>query len=199
MEKARIKNLDTTTHARIYINVRAHVCVCVCARRRVNLCTHCPHPPRFSFALPDLTFTMLKLTFTPLNLRFKVPQVHLLSGPPGQAYTCANGEKVPWRTNHHADRDKGQSNVSAYGKRTRDRDWDNRAGQVQYAHRYGFQKSSYLIFMCYVSSNVAINHDIIKYTHVNNRQKPTLIHPYTPKGTNAPAPCITFASLSSTS
>lgn len=171
---------------------------CVCARRRVNLCTHCTHPP-FSFALPDLTFTVPKFTFTPLNLRFKVPQAHLLSRSLGQAYTCANGEKVPGRTNHHAGRDKGQSNVSAYGKRTRDRDWDNRAGQVQYAHRYGFQKSSYLIFMCYVSSNVAINHDIIKHMHVNNRQKPTLIHRNTPKGTNAPAPCITFASLSSTS
>ena len=177
---------------------------CVCVRRPMNFCTNCTNPP-FSFALPNLTFTLLKSTFTPLKLTFtmskrslKVPPVRLLSGSPGQACKSANGEKAPGRTGRHANRDKDQSNVSTYGKQPPDKDRGNRVGQVQYAHRYGFQKSSYLIFMCYISSKVAINHDIIKYIHRNNRLQPPLIDSNNQKETNAHTRSITFALLSST-
>ena len=191
-------------NVRYYITrVRAHVCVC--ARRPVNFCTNCTNPP-FSFALPGLTFAPLKSTFTPLKLTFtmsrrslRVPPVHPLSGSPGRACKSVNREKAPGRTDRHADRDKDRSNVSTYGRQTPDRDRDNRVGQVLYAHRYGFQKSSYLIFMCYISSKVAINHDIIKYIHRNNRLKQTLIDSNSPKVTNAYTDSITFAPLSSTS
>ncbi len=183
---------------------------------RVNLCTKCTNltitKPHLSFvslnlnlaslnlslASPNLSFTPLNLSFTPPNLSFKVPPVRLLSGSPGRAYRNVNGEKAPGRTDWHADRDKDQSNVSTYGRQTPDRDRDNRVGQVQYAHRYGFQKSSYLIFMCYISSKVAINHDIIKYIHRNNRLKPPLIDSNNQKETNAHTRSITFALLSST-
>lgn len=178
---------------------------CVCARRPMNFCTNCTNPP-FSFALPNLTFTLLKSTFTPLKLTFtmskrslKVPPVRLLSGSPGRAYRSVNGEKAPGWTDRHADRDKDRSNVSTYGRQTPDRDRDNRVGQVQYAHRYGFQKSSYLIFMCYISSKIDINHDIIKDIYVNNRLKQTSIDSNSPKVTNAYTDNITFALLSSTS
>lgn len=179
--------------------------MCVCARRPANFCTNCTNPP-FSFALPNLTFAPLKSTFTPLKLTFKMskhslraPPARLLSGSPGQACKSVNGEKAPGRTGRHANRDKDQSNVSTYGRQTPDRDRDNRVGQVQYAHRYGFQKSSYLIFMCYISSKIDINHDIIKDIYVNNRQKQTLIDSNSPKETNAYTHSVTFALLSSTS
>ena len=190
-------------NVRYYITrVRAHVCVC--ARRPVNFCTNCTNPP-FSFALPGLTFAPLKSTFTPLKLTFtmsrrslRVPPVHPLSGSPGRACKSVNGEKAPGRTDRHANRDKDQSNVSTYGKQPPDKDRGNRVGQVLYAHRYGFQKSSYLIFMCYISSKVAINHDIIKYIHRNNRLKPPLIDSNNQKEANAHTRSITFALLNST-
>ena len=183
--------------------MRAHVCVC--ARRPVNFCTNCTNPP-FSFALPNLTFTPLKSTSTTLKLTFtmskrslRVPPVRLLSGSPGRACKSVNGEKAPGRTDRHANRDKDQSNVSTYGKQPPDKDRGNRVGQVQYAHRYGFQKSSYLIFLCYISSKIDINHDIIKDIYVNNRLKQTSIDSKSPKVTNAYTLSITFAQLSSTS
>ena len=184
---------------------------------RVNLCTKCTNltitKPHLSFvslnlnlaslnlslASPNLSFTPLNLSFTPPNLSFKVPPVRLLSGSPGRAYRSVNGEKAPGWTDRHADRDKDRSNVSTYGRQTPDRDRDNRVGQVQYAHRYGFQKSSYLIFMCYISSKIDINHDIIKDIYVNNRLKQTSIDSNSPKVTNAYTDNITFALLSSTS
>lgn len=129
----------------------------------------------------------------------RAPPARLLSGSPGQAYKNVNGEKAPGRTGRHANRDKDQSNVSTYDRQTPDRDRDNRVGQVQYAHRYGFQKSSYLIFMCYISSKIDINHDIIKDIYVNNRLKQTLIDSNSPKETNAYTHSVTFALLSSTS
>ena len=190
--------------------------MCVKRKGRVNLCTKCTNltitKPHLSFVFlnlnlaslnlsltsPNLSFTPLNLSFTPPNLSFKVPPVRLLSGSPGRAYRSVNGEKAPGRTDRHADRDKDRSNVSTYGRQTPDRDRDNRVGQVQYAHRYGFQKSSYLIFMCYISSKVAINHDIIKYIHRNNRLKPPLIDSNNQKETNAHTRSITFALLSST-
>lgn len=185
--------------------VRTHVCMCVCARRPANFCTNCTHPP-FSLALPNLTFTPPKSTFTPLKLTFtmskrslRAPPARLLSGAPGRACKSVNGEKAPGRTGRHANRDKDQSNVSTYGRQTPDKDRDNRVGQVQYAHRYGFQKSSYLIFMCYISSKIDINHDIIKDIYVNNRLKQTLIDSNSPKETNAYTHSVTFALLSSTS
>ena len=165
--------------------IRAPVCE---AKGRMNLCTKCT----------NLRFTLPKLTFTLPNLRFKVLQVQPLSASPGQAYRSVNGEKAPGWTDRHADRDKDRSNVSTYGRQTPDRDRDNRVGQVQYAHRYGLQKSSYLIFMCYISSKIAINHDIIKYIHRNNRLKPPLIDSNNQKETNAHTRSITFALLSST-
>lgn len=191
-------------NVRYYITrVRAHVCVC--ARRPVNFCTNCTNPP-FSFALPNLTFEPLKSTFTPLKLTFtmsrrslRVPPVHPLSGSPGRACKSVNGEKAPGRTDRHANRDKDQSNVSTYGKQPPDKDRGNRVGLILYAHRYGFQKSSYLIFMCYISSKIDINHDIIKDIYVNNRLKQTLIDSNSPKVTNAYTHSITFALLSSTS
>ena len=184
-------------NVRYYITrVRAHVCVC--ARRPVNFCTNCTNPP-FSFALPGLTFAPLKLTFTMSRRSLRVPPVHPLSGSPGRACKSVNGEKAPGRTDRHANRDKDQSNVSTYGKQPPDKDRGNRVGQVLYAHRYGFQKSSYLIFMCYISSKIDINHDIIKDMYVNNRLKQTLIDSNSPKVTNAYTHSITFALLSSTS
>ena len=184
-------------NVRYYITrVRAHVCVC--ARRPVNFCTNCTNPP-FSFALPGLTFAPLKLTFTMSRRSLRVPPVHPLSGSPGRACKSVNGEKAPGRTDRHANRDKDQSNVSTYGKQPPDKDRGNRVGQVLYAHRYGFQKSSYLIFMCYISSKIDINHDIIKDMYVNNRLKQTLIDSNSPKVTNAYTDSITFALLSSTS
>lgn len=209
MEKELIKSPDMTQQKPLYNNVRYYITrvrahVCVCARRPVNFCTNCTNPP-FSFALPGLTFAPLKSTFTPLKLTFtmsrrslRVPPVHPLSGSPGRACKSVNGEKAPGRTDRHANRDKDQSNVSTYGRQTPDRDRDNRVGQVQYAHRYGFQKSSYLIFMCYISSKVAINHDIIKYIHRNNRLKPPLIDSNNQKEANAHTRSITFALLNST-
>ena len=191
-------------NVRHYITrVRAHVRVC--ARRPVNFCTNCTNPP-FSFALPGLTFAPLKSTFTPLKLTFtmsrrslRVPPVHPLSGSPGRACKSVNGEKAPGRTDRHANRDKDQSNVSTYGRQPPDKDRGNRVGLILYAHRYGFQKSSYLIFMCYLSSKIDINHDIIKDIYVNNRLKQTLIDSNSPKVTNAYTDSITFAPLSSTS
>jgi hypothetical protein len=177
---------------------------------RVNLCTKCTNltitKPHLSFvslnlnlASLNLSFTPLNLSFTPPNLSFKVPPVRLLSGSPGRAYRSVNGEKAPGRTDRHADRDKDRSNVSTYGRQTPDKDRGNRVGQVQYAHRYGFQKSSYLIFMCYISSKIDINHDIIKDIYVNNRLKQTSIDSNSPKVTNAYTGNITFVLLSSTS
>lgn len=175
MGKELIKNLDVTTCAHRYI-VRAHVCVPEDGGTSVPTV---PNPP-FSFTPPDLTFTPLNLTFTPLKLTFtmskrslRVPPVRLLSGSPGRACKSVNGEKAPGRTDRHANRDKDQSNVSTYGKQPPDRDRDNRVGLILYAHRYGFQKSSYLIFLCYISSKIDINHDIIKVIYVNNRLKQT--------------------------
>lgn len=210
MEKELIKSPDMTQQKPLYNNVRYYITrvrahVCVCARRPVNFCTNCTNPP-FSFALPGLTFAPLKSTFTPLKLTFtmsrrslRVPPVHPLSGSPGRACKSVNGEKAPGRTDRHANRDKDQSNVSTYGKQPPDKDRGNRVGQVLYAHRYGFQKSSYLIFMCYISSKIDINHDIIKDMYVNNRLKQTLIDSNSPKVTNAYTHSITFALLSSTS
>lgn len=210
MEKELIKSPDMTQQKPLYNNVRYYITrvrahVCVCARRPVNSCTNCTNPP-FSFALPGLTFAPLKSTFTPLKLTFtmsrrslRVPPVHPLSGSPGRACKSVNGEKAPGRTDRHANRDKDQSNVSTYGKQPPDKDRGNRVGQVLYAHRYGFQKSSYLIFMCYISSKIDINHDIIKDIYVNNRLKQTLIDSNSPKVTNAYTDSITFALLSSTS
>lgn len=210
MEKELIKSPDMTQQKPLYNNVRYYITrvrahVCVCARRPVNFCTNCTNPP-FSFALPGLTFAPLKSTFTPLKLTFtmsrrslRVPPVHPLSGSPGRACKSVNGEKAPGRTDRHANRDKDQSNVSTYGKQPPDKDRGNRVGQVLYAHRYGFQKSSYLIFMCYLSSKIDINHDIIKDIYVNNRLKQTLIDSNSPKVTNAYTDSITFAPLSSTS
>lgn len=209
MEKELIKSPDMTQQKPLYNNVRYYITrvrahVCVCARRPVNFCTNCTNPP-FSFALPGLTFAPLKSTFTPLKLTFtmsrrslRVPPVHPLSGSPGRACKSVNGEKAPGRTDRHANRDKDQSNVSTYGKQPPDKDRGNRVGQVLYAHRYGFQKSSYLIFMCYISSKVAINHDIIKYIHRNNRLKPPLIDSNNQKEANAHTRSITFALLNST-
>ena len=210
MEKELIKSPDMTQQKPLYNNVRYYITrvrahVCVCARRPVNFCTNCTNPP-FSFALPGLTFAPLKSTFTPLKLTFtmsrrslRVPPVHPLSGSPGRACKSVNGEKAPGRTDRHANRDKDQSNVSTYGKQPPDKDRGNRVGQVLYAHRYGFQKSSYLIFMCYISSKIDINHDIIKDMYVNNRLKQTLIDSNSPKVTNAYTQRIIFALLSSTS
>ena len=210
MEKELIKSPDMTQQKPLYNNVRYYITrvrahVCVCARRPVNFCTNCTNPP-FSFALPGLTFAPLKSTFTPLKLTFtmsrrslRVPPVHPLSGSPGRACKSVNGEKAPGRTDRHANRDKDQSNVSTYGRQPPDKDRGNRVGQVLYAHRYGFQKSSYLIFMCYISSKIDINHDIIKDMYVNNRLKQTLIDSNSPKVTNAYTDSITFAPLSSTS
>lgn len=210
MEKELIKSPDMTQQKPLYNNVRYYITrvrahVCVCARRPVNFCTNCTNPP-FSFALPGLTFAPLKSTFTPLKLTFtmsrrslRVPPVHPLSGSPGRACKSVNGEKAPGRTGRHANRDKDQSNVSTYGRQPPDKDRGNRVGQVLYAHRYGFQKSSYLIFMCYLSSKIDINHDIIKDMYVNNRLKQTLIDSNSPKVTNAYTDSITFAPLSSTS
>ena len=210
MEKELIKSPDMTQQKPLYNNVRYYITrvrahVCVCARRPVNFCTNCTNPP-FSFALPGLTFAPLKSTFTPLKLTFtmsrrslRVPPVHPLSGSPGRACKSVNGEKAPGRTDRHANRDKDQSNVSTYGRQPPDKDRGNRVGQVLYAHRYGFQKSSYLIFMCYISSKIDINHDIIKDMYVNNRLKQTLIDSNSPKVTNAYTHSITFALLSSTS
>lgn len=210
MEKELIKSPDMTQQKPLYNNVRYYITrvrahVCVCARRPVNFCTNCTNPP-FSFALPGLTFAPLKSTFTPLKLTFtmsrrslRVPPVHPLSGSPGRACKSVNGEKAPGRTDRHANRDKDQSNVSTYGRQPPDKDRGNRVGQVLYAHRYGFQKSSYLIFMCYLSSKIDINHDIIKDMYVNNRLKQTLIDSNSPKVTNAYTHSITFALLSSTS
>lgn len=210
MEKELIKSPDMTQQKPLYNNVRYYITrvrahVCVCARRPVNFCTNCTNPP-FSFALPGLTFAPLKSTFTPLKLTFtmsrrslRVPPVHPLSGSPGRACKSVNGEKAPGRTDRHANRDKDQSNVSTYGRQPPDKDRGNRVGQVLYAHRYGFQKSSYLIFMCYISSKIDINHDIIKDIYVNNRLKQTLIDSNSPKVTNAYTDSITFALLSSTS
>lgn len=210
MEKELIKSPDMTQQKPLYNNVRYYITrvrahVCVCARRPVNFCTNCTNPP-FSFALPGLTFAPLKSTFTPLKLTFtmsrrslRVPPVHPLSGSPGRACKSVNGEKAPGRTDRHANRDKDQSNVSTYGRQPPDKDRGNRVGQVLYAHRYGFQKSSYLIFMCYLSSKIDINHDIIKDIYVNNRLKQTLIDSNSPKVTNAYTDSITFAPLSSTS
>lgn len=210
MEKELIKSPDMTQQKPLYNNVRYYITrvrahVRVCARRPVNFCTNCTNPP-FSFALPGLTFAPLKSTFTPLKLTFtmsrrslRVPPVHPLSGSPGRACKSVNGEKAPGRTDRHANRDKDQSNVSTYGRQPPDKDRGNRVGQVLYAHRYGFQKSSYLIFMCYLSSKIDINHDIIKDIYVNNRLKQTLIDSNSPKVTNAYTDSITFAPLSSTS
>jgi len=52
--------------------------------------------------------------------------------------------------------------------------------------------------MCYISSNIAINHDIGNYRHINNRQKPSVIDRNNPKVTNTRIHGIIFASLSST-
>lgn len=155
----------------------------MCAKRTgtVNLCTKCTN-----------------LNFTPPNLSFKVRQVQPLSGSPGRTYRCGSERTSPQRTSRHTGRDKVQSNASTCGKRIRDKDWDNRAGLVRCAHRYGFQKCSYLTFMCYISSNIAINHDIGNYTYINNRQKPPIIDRNNPKVTNTRIHGIIFASLSST-
>lgn len=188
---------------RVHIDISC-VRTCVCQKTGGTSVPTVPNPP-FSFTPPDLTFTPLNLTFTPLKLTFtmskrslRVPPVRLLSGSPGRACKSVNGEKAPGRTDRHANRDKDQSNVSTYGKQPPDRDRDNRVGLILYAHRYGFQKSSYLIFLCYISSKIDINHDIIKDIYVNNRLKQTLIDSNSPKETNAYAHSITFASLSST-
>ena len=53
--------------------------------------------------------------------------------------------------------------------------------------------------MCYISSKIDINHDIIKDIYVNNRLKQTSIDSNSPKETNAYIHSITFALLSSTS
>ena len=157
----------------------------------------CAAEPHLYTAQVNLYAAQAHLYDVQANLR--APPVRLLSDSPGQACKSANGEKAPGRTGRHANRDKDQSNVSTYGKQPPDKYRVNRVGQVQYAHRYGFQKSSYLIFMCYISSKIDINHDIIKDIYVNNRLKQTSIDSNSPKVTNAYTGNITFVLLSSTS
>ena len=47
--------------------------------------------------------------------------------------------------------------------------------------------------MCYLSSKIDINHDIIKDIYVNNRLKQTLIDSNSPKVTNAYTDSITLS------
>ena len=158
--------------------IRAHVCVCQKTGELLYQLYQSPVPlcaaePHLYTAQVNLYAAQAHLYDVQANLR--APPVRLLSDSPGQACKSANGEKAPGRTGRHANRDKDQSNVSTYGKQPPDKDRGNRVGQVQYAHRYGFQKSSYLIFICYISSKIDINHDIIKDIYVNNRLKQTSI------------------------
>lgn len=154
----------------------------------MNRCTNCT----------NLTFTSPKVTFTPPEVTFRVPQVHLLSASPGQADRCGCGRSPPGRKVCRAGRDRGRSRAGVCGTLPPDRGWDNRAGQVRYAHRYGLQKSSYLTFMFYISPKVAINHDTIKYIHTNNRQKPTLIYHNRTKPTDSHCRGAIFVLLSPT-
>ena len=133
--------------------IRAHVCVCQKTGELLYQLYQSPVPlcaakPHLYAAQVNLYATQAHLYDVQANLR--APPVRLLSDSPGQACKSVNGEKAPRRTGRHANRDKDQSNVSTYGKQPPDKDRGNRVGLVQYAHRYGLQKSFNILFSFFI-------------------------------------------------